>query len=190
MKSQLQRTAHHDPRPWLSPLAARWRGALIGLLAVAIGMGLVHDASRSRKVARERRDFALFLKDLPATKDELCVCWRISMPLELVAPWDNMLAWKNRPLFTLVWTQGTPWLEDTKKRFGISSIAKAMYTDPRVLTVMRQEEQGLYAQFVREHYGDRVQFVPQARAGERLLAGKFQAAQQSPPIAEKPTSKR
>ncbi len=163
---------------------------MIGLLAVALGMGIVHDVSRSRKAARARRDFALFLKDLPATKDKLCVCWRISMPLELVAPWDNMLAWKNRPLFTLVWTQGTPWLEETKRRFGITSIAQAMYRDPRVVTVMRQEEQDVYARFVREHYGDRVQFVPQARVGKRLLAGAFQTDQQSKSIAEKSTSKR
>ena len=95
------------------------------------------------------------------------------MPLELIPPWNVISIWVRNPLFTLVWTQRTPWLEETKRRFGIESIAVASYTRPDVLTIIRPDDVKMYETFVSEHFGDRVVFEERRNVRDRYVLGQF-----------------
>jgi hypothetical protein len=115
-----------------------------------------------------------FLADLRDSGHDLYVCWESAMPFELVSPLDNFQSWSQMPLVNLAWTQRTPWQEDVKRRFGISSLAQAMCDRQDIVLVATPEHRSLFTTFAREHVNADIEFVSATTAGEKLVAGRFQ----------------
>jgi hypothetical protein len=171
-----------EPRPLASAPGrwlAAWRtrrasaSAVAVLLAVGIVMGACHQARRSVRVHHERHVLQAFLARLHPSGRELYVCWEAAMPFELVSPWDNLLAWTRIPLVNLVWTQHTPWQDQTKRRFGISNLAESLYQRDDIVLVASPLHRLLFATFAKEHFDVDVEFVEWKSAGEKLVAGRF-----------------
>ena len=114
-----------------------------------------------------------FLADLQPATRELYVCWESAMPFELLSPLDNLHSWSGIPLLNLVWTQRTPWQEQTKQKFGIRNLAQAMCERDNIVLVATPTHRLLFTIFAKEHFHADEEFVESKIAGDKLTAGYF-----------------
>jgi hypothetical protein len=163
------------PPAWFTRKARPpWARPVIVSLVVGVVMGIHHQCRHSVVVHRDRRAFQTFLADLQSSGRDLYVCWEAAMPFELISPLDSLRSWSQIPLLNLVWTQRTVWQDETKRRFGISSLAQAICERDDVILVATPAHRALFATFAKEHFQSDVEFVPSANVGEKLVAGRFQ----------------
>ncbi len=163
-----------SPRPLITRMARPpWARPVMISLVIGIVMGLHHQCRRSVLVHRDRSAFQNFLAELHPSGRELYVCWESAMPFELISPFDNLRSWSQIHLLNLVWTQRTVWQDDTKRRFGISSLAQAICERDDVILVATPAHRALLATFAQEHLQFDVEFVPSTNPAERCVAGRF-----------------
>ncbi|MEX0679336.1 MAG: hypothetical protein WD063_19830 [Pirellulales bacterium] len=144
------------------------------LLVVGIVMGVYHQGRRSVHVFRKRRALEAFLADARPADHKLYVSWEAALPFELISPLDNLAAWSGMPLLSLAWMQQTPWQEEIKRRFGISSLAQAMSERDDIVLVATPVHRALFVTFAKEHFQTDIEFVPVASVGENIVAGRFE----------------
>jgi len=151
-----------------------WARAAMLMLAVGIVMGTYRQCRRSVRVHRERAELQTFLAEAPSRGRLLYVCWEAAMPFELVSPLDNLRAWSPLALVSLTWMQRTPWQEETKRRFGVSCLARAMCDRDDVVLLATPRHRSLFATFAKQHFSEDIEFVESGRVGQKFVAGHFQ----------------
>jgi hypothetical protein len=152
---------------------SRGMQAVLALLVVGTSMGVYRQCRLSIKTQRDRPALQSFLADARAENHKLYVCWEAALPFELVSPLDNLRGWSGVSLFNLTWTQRTPWQEATKRRFGIASLAQAMSERDDIVLVANPAHRAVFVTFVKEHFGNAVEFVRPKPFGDRFVAGRF-----------------
>jgi hypothetical protein len=155
---------------WRQP---SWSRAVVILLVVGLAMSSYRQCRRSMRVHRDRQALQSFFTELRPSPRDLHVCWGPAMPFELTSPLDGEPWWSRLQMLSLTWMQRTPWHEETKRRFGISSMAQAMYERDDIILVANRIDLALYAGFVKEHFQADVAFIQSRNFGERFAAGRF-----------------
>ena len=143
------------------------------MMAVALVMGVYSQIRRSKHVHRDRELLAEFLDEVQPSDRTLYVTWEAALPYEVVSPLDNLNRWPSGSFLSLAWTQKTVWHESVKKRFAISDLAHDVYRRDDIRLIARPTHRELFAKFVREHFDDEVEFVPQLKAGTKFTVGQF-----------------
>lgn len=151
-----------------------WVRAAVVMLAVGVVMGTYRQGRRSMRVYRERAELQTFLDEAPSRGNLLYVCWEAAMPFELVSPLDSLRAWSPLSLVSLTWTQRTPWQEEMKRRFGVSSLAQALCERDDVVLIATPRHRSLFATFAKQHFSEDIEFVESNRVGQKFIAGHFQ----------------
>jgi hypothetical protein len=151
-----------------------WTRAAMVMLVVGIVIGSYRQCRRSIRVHRERAELQTFLAEASSRAPELYVCWEAAMPFELVSPLDSLRAWSPLSLVSLTWTQRTPWHEETKRRFGVSCLARAMCERDDVVLIATARHRSLFATFAEQHFSEEVEFVESNSVRQKFVAGRFQ----------------
>ncbi|MEX0978469.1 MAG: hypothetical protein WDZ48_06440 [Pirellulales bacterium] len=177
---RLERAGEADVAGGSPRACSRWQPPrprvrlVVILLVVGIVMGVYHQCRRSVKVRRDRQTLAAFLANGSGGNRVLHVCWEAALPFELVSPLDNLHAWSRIPLVSLTWTQQTPWHEEIKRRFGITSLVRAICERDDILVVSLPTHREVLAEYVKEHFQADVEFVELFRGNKRFVAGRFE----------------
>jgi hypothetical protein len=147
--------------------------ALVTMLIVGTVMGMYKQCRRT--VLNERRRAALesFIAQARSKPEKLYVCWEAALPFEAISPLDNLAAWSDVSILTLAWMQRTEWLEDVKRRFNISNLAKALCERDDIQLIATPTHRTLFAVFAKEHFGEDVEFVTSYEAGKVFVTGRF-----------------
>lgn len=144
------------------------------LLVVGIVMGVYHQCRRSVKVNRERQALDAFLADASTGGCKLIVSWEAALPWEIVSPLDNLSSLSRVPLVSLAWTQKTHWHDEVKRRFGITSLARALCERDDILLVSTETHRAMLAEYAKEHFQADVAFVESWRGSKKFVAGRFE----------------
>ena len=152
-----------------------WRAQVVTLLLiVALVIGVDRQVRQSVRVSRSRVALASFLADAQAASRKLYVSWEATLPYELSSPLDNLNSWSHVPLLSLAWTQRTPWAEETKRQFGITSLARALCERDDIVLIATPLHRSLFTTFAKEHFNADITFVPTRQISETCVAGTFQ----------------
>ena len=100
--------------------------------------------------------------------------WEAALPYEVLSPLDNLDALSRVPLVSMAWMVRTPWHEETKRRCGISELARALVERDDIVLVATPTHRSLFETFAQEHFQQQVAFVPLAEVGKKFVAGRFQ----------------
>ena len=175
----------HAERLWQHrPLLTQ---VMVVLFVIGIGMGIHRQCRRSMKIRQARGELRDFLAELRPTGHDLYVSWNCAFPLELISPLDSLRSWEQMPLLALAWPQRTPCQEATKRRFGISSVARALFEREDVVVIVAPNDRSSIGTFAKEHFDAHVEFVASRAAGKHFVAGRFQRADVPGNVAEVPT---
>lgn len=162
---------------------------VVALLVVGITMGAYHQCRHSMRVVRERAALQTFLADARSNPRQLYVCWEAALPFERVSPFDSLESWSGITLFSLTWTQRTPWQEAVKRRFGISSLARALCERDDIVLVANDHHRSLFVKFAREHFQTDVEYLNSRTFGEKFSAGRFRRRTGATEMAGRSTDK-
>ncbi len=160
----------HAPLAW-QPRRQPTRVVVV-LLVVALVMGVYRQCRQSVLVHWGRGELQSFRDDLRPADHKLYVSWEAGLPYQFVSPLDSLESWRI-PLLSIAWTQRTPFHEEVKRQFGISSIAQAMCQRDDIVVVAPPLHRELFATFAKEHFQSEVEFVPLKQYGERFVPGHF-----------------
>jgi hypothetical protein len=161
-------------------LPISWQGrslqtqVVVGLLVVAIVIGVDRQVRQSVRVGRSRVALESFLADARAANQKLYVSWEAALPYELSSPFDNLSSWSGIRLLSLAWSQRTPWAEEIKRQFGITNLARALCERYDIVLVSTPLHRSLFTTFAREHFNADIAFVPSRQISDSFVAGSFE----------------
>ncbi len=143
------------------------------LLVVAVIMGGYRQCRQCARVQHDRVAMERFLNDIRSDGRSLYVMWEAALPLDLTSPLDNLDSWTGIPMVSVAWPQRTPWQQEIKRRFGISSLTQSLCENDNIVLIATEAHRSLFKTFAKEHFGADIDFLTFQRAGDQLVAGTF-----------------
>jgi len=148
---------------------------LVILAAIGVGMAFTRQFRCSLRIQAVRQSVLEFTTALDTSSDRLYISWGGDFPYEAISPFDNLKSFSKLRVFVFGWPQHTPFATAMKEKFGIESMARALFERQDVIMWGGQPYHTWYRQFVLEHFGAHVKFVP-CHAGHHKfdIAGRFE----------------
>lgn len=88
------------------------------------------------------------------------VQWGATFPFYWSSPFSDYREIRSLPIIGLGWNQHNPIYNELLRRHSIDNMYRALYLDPNVHLLCTALNAAPYLKFVREHFGDTVQFRP------------------------------
>lgn len=140
----------------------RWLvNCAVVLLVVGTAIHTYTQYRRGRERLKEQRYYREILAAMKTESDRerLFVCWSSCFPYESLAPLGRQAELNGVRFLALGWPQRTPFSERMKAHFGITDLAKSLYTREDIFQVSHKFCMSLLGTYVQEHYNTQVEAV-------------------------------
>ncbi|MCI4625514.1 MAG: hypothetical protein L3V56_06095 [Candidatus Magnetoovum sp. WYHC-5] len=135
---------------------AGWIGVLVAVIMSVSVFSLSVQQSRFNKYWNQEVRAAV--QAINPRAEQLYVVWGPAFPFERLLPFDGFEYLEN---FKVLWLCGltvTPFFDERMKSFQIEDINKALYEKQNVFVFIPEQIIRYYAEFVKAHYGDELEF--------------------------------